>query len=186
MPWKRVRHTRLRHLPLCLMAGAALLLYPARLPAQASLEYQVKAAFLLNFAKFVDWPPAAFANSESPIAICILGKDPFGRTLDDLVQGEVVNGRKLIVRRISQAPAAQTCQIVFTPQTGKETAELLSSRRPGVLTVGEGDEFVRQGGIIGFLLDSRHVRFDIDQKAAEWADLKLSSKLLAVARAVQK
>ena len=169
-----------------MIACGLLLTSPARLSAQTSLEYQVKAAFLLNFAKFVDWPPAAFANSESPIAICILGKDPFGRSIDDLVQGEVVSGRKLIVRRISQAPAAQTCQIVFTEQTGKDTAELLSSLGPGVLTVGEGDDFVRQGGIIGFLIDSRHVRFDIDQKAAELADLKLSSKLLAVARAVQK
>jgi hypothetical protein len=146
----------------------------------------VKAAFLLKFGKFVEWPPAVFANSESPIAICILGKDPFGRTIDDLVQGEVVTGRKLIVRRITQAPAAQTCQIVFTQQTGKDTAELLTSLGPGVLTVGEGEDFVRQGGIIGFLLDSRHVRFDIGLKAAELADLKLSSKLLAVARAVQK
>ena len=186
MPWERVRHIRLWRLPRCLMAGAMFLLCPARLPAQASLEYQVKAAFLLNFAKFVDWPPAAFANSESPIAICILGKDPFGRTIDDLVQGEVVNGRKLIVRRITQAPAPRTCQIVFTQQTGKDTAELLSSLGPGVLTVGEGDDFVRQGGIIGFLIDSRRVRFDIDQKTAELADLKLSSRLLAVARAVQK
>jgi hypothetical protein len=186
MHWERVRHLRPWRLPLRPLACALLLVCTCRLPAQTSLEYQVKAAFLLNFAKFVDWPPAAFTNSESPIAICILGKDPFGRAIDDLVQGEVVTGRKLIVRRISQAPAAQTCQIVFTEQTGKDTAELLSSLGPGVLTVGEGDDFVRQGGIIGFLIDSRHVRFDIDQKAAELADLKLSSKLLAVARAVQK
>jgi hypothetical protein len=186
MPWERVRHIRLWRLPLGLIACALLLVCSSRLSAQTSLEYQVKAAFLLNFAKFVDWPPSAFANSESPIAICILGKDPFGPAIDDLVQGEVVSGRKLIVRRISQAPAAQTCQIVFTQLTGQDAAGMLTGLGPGVLTVGEGENFVRGGGIIGFLLDSRHVRFDIDQKAAELADLKLSSKLLAVARAVRK
>lgn len=186
MPPVRPPYIRLWRLPLCLIAGACLLACTCRLSAQTPLEYQVKAAFLLNFAKFVDWPPAAFANSDSPIAICILGKDPFGRTIDDLVQGELASGRKLIVRRISQAPAAHTCQIVFTQLAGKEAAGILSTLGTGVLTVGDGQDFVRQGGIIGFLIDSRHVRFDIDQKAAELAELKLSSKLLAVARAVQK
>ena len=157
-----------------------------RLAAQPPLEYQVKAAFLLNFAKFVDWPPAAYANADSPTTICILGKDPFGRGIDDLVQGETVNGRKLVVQRISRAPAAHACQIVFTQQSGKESAEILAGLGPGVLTVGEGESFVRGGGIIAFLVENRHVRFDIDQKAAEAADLKLSSKLLAVARSVQK
>jgi hypothetical protein len=148
-------------------------------------EYDVKAVFLLNFAKFVDWPASAFGNADSPIVICILGKDPFGHAIDDLVQGEAVNGRRLIVRRISQAPAAHTCQIVFT-QPGKETPEILSGLGPGVLTVGDGGDFIREGGIIAFLIENRHVRFDIDQKAAEAADLKLSSKLLSVARSVQK
>ncbi len=156
------------------------------LAAQASLEYDVKAAFLLNFAKFVDWPPSAFAAPDSPIAICILGKDPFGRGLDDLIQGELVNGRRLTIRRIDRAPSPQACQIIFTQVTGKESSEILTGLGPGVLTVGEGDAFLRGGGIIAFLIENRRVRFAIDQKAAEAADLKLSSKLLAVARLVQK
>jgi hypothetical protein len=168
------------------IACAALFLSPCRLSAEASPEYDVKAAFLLNFAKFVDWPPAAFANADAPIAICILGKDPFGHGIDDLVQGEAVNGRRLIVRRIGAAPAAQTCQIVFTQSSGKEVSEILGSLGPGVLTVGEGSNFIHDGGIIALLVESRHVRFDIDQKAAEAAGLKLSSRLLAVARSVQK
>lgn len=163
-----------------------LLIFPGGLPAQTSLEYEVKAAFLLNFAKFTDWPPSAFPAPNSPIAICILGKDPFGHALDELVQDEVVNGRRVVVRRITQSPPVHACQIVFTQESRKDAAEILNSLGPGVLTVGEGESFVHSGGIIGFLIESRHVRFDIDQKAAESADLKLSSKLLAVARRVQK
>ena len=168
------------------LAWVPLFVCPFRLSAQTAPEYEVKAAYLLNFAKFVDWPPAAFAGADSPIAICILGKDPFGHSIDELVQGEAVNGRRLMVRRIATAPAAQTCQIVFTQSSGKDASEILGSLGPGVLTVGEGGSFIRDGGIISFLIESRHVRFDIDQKAAETAELKLSSRLLAVARSVQK
>src|SRR5271157_5811294 len=84
----------------CVLAGSLIL--ASRALPQTALEYEVKAAFLLNFAKFVEWPSSAFADSDSPIAICILGKDPFGHTIDELVQGEAANGRKLMVRRISQ------------------------------------------------------------------------------------
>jgi hypothetical protein len=186
MSGRRGRPVRVWRAALVLAACGLFVVSPARLAAQGSLEYEVKAAFLLNFAKFTDWPPTAFAAPDSPIAICILGKDPFGHAIDELVQGEVVNGRKVVVRRMSQLPAAHTCQVVFTQQSGKEAAAALSGLGPGVLTVGEGESFVREGGIIAFLIESRHVRFDIDQKAAEVAELKLSSKLLAVARTVQK
>lgn len=167
-------------------ALAALLFLPAWLAAQASLEYQVKAAFLLNFAKFIDWPPSAFADPDSALSICIVGKDPFGRGLDDLVQGEAVNGRKLAVRRLNRRPPPKTCQIVFTQEGGKQAGDTLTGFGPGVLTVGEGDTFIPQGGMIAFRIENRHVRFDIDPKAAESANLKISSKLLSVARSVKE
>jgi hypothetical protein len=159
---------------------------PGRTVAQTDLEYQVKAAFLLNFAKFVEWPSSAFADSDSPVAICILGKDPFGRTIDDLVQGEEANGRKLIVRRMIQLPAPQSCQVVFIEASAKDLAKTLSGLGRGVLTVGEGGSFLRDGGIIAFVIENRRVRFDINQTAAEGAALKLSSKLLSVARSIEK
>ncbi len=159
---------------------------PSRAAPEQISEYDVKAAFLMNFAKFVEWPSTAFASSGSPIAICILGKDPFGRAMDDVVEGETVNGRKVTVQRMTDPPAPKTCQMVFAAGAGKETAKALSGLGRGVLTVGEGENFVRDGGIIGFVIENRRVRFDINQPAAVAAGLTLSSKLLSVARAVEK
>ena len=154
--------------------------------AQPVLEYEVKAAFLLNFTKFADWPPAAFAAADSPFALCILGKDPFGRTLDDVVQGEVVNARKLIVRRLSETPGPQVCQMAFFGALEGDVAKILGSLGSGVLTVGEGESFIHDGGMIAFVIENRRVRFVINQSAADNAGLKLSSKLLSVAKSVEK
>jgi hypothetical protein len=170
----------------CALAGAGLCLLPSSMEAQTELEYQVKAAFLLNFAKFVEWPSSVFADADAPVTICILGKDPFGRTIDELVQGEVANGRKLLVRRMSQLPAPQACQVAFAEGPAKQVTKTLTGLGQGVLTVGEGDDFVRDGGIIAFVIENRRVRFDINQTAAENAALKLSSKLLSVARSIEK
>jgi hypothetical protein len=169
-----------------LLACAEVLLFPPRAAAETPLEYQVKAAFLLNFAKFVEWPATAFTDADSPVSICILGNDPFGHTLDDLVQGEAVNGRKLVVRRSSEPAAPQSCQVAFIGGSSKDIPKTLTSLGRGVLTVGEGESFSRAGGIIAFVIDNRRVRFDINQSVAENAGLKLSSKLLSVARAVLK
>jgi hypothetical protein len=151
-----------------------------------SVEYQVKSAFLLNFTKFVEWPAGSFAAPDSPLGICILGRDPFGRALDETVQGEEVNSRKLVVHRLSQLPAPKLCQVVFVGDVGKDVPKTISALGREVLTVGEGEKFLRDGGIIAFVIQDRHVRFDINQKAAEKSNLKLSSKLLNVARAVEK
>jgi hypothetical protein len=147
-------------------------------------EYQVKAAFLLNFIKFTDWPATAFADASSPVYICILGDDPFGSALDQVVSGETVNGRKVAVRRIKRTPESQACQVLFIVKPDKDTFKTLPG--PGVLTVGEGESFIRNGGMIAFIVENRRVRFDINQSAADAGALKLSSKLLTVARAVQK
>ncbi len=149
-------------------------------------DYQVKAAFLLNFTKFVEWPVAAFENARSPITICLLGDDPFEGSLDDLVKGESVGGRKLAVRRIRRAPPPKTCQVLFADRRGEEIYKIVSSIGAGVLTVGEGDSFLRDGGIIAFVAEGRHIRFDINQKAAADASLSISARLLNVARAVRK
>src|SRR5437016_2410938 len=101
------RHPRFREVART-AAVMLLSLWPISGPcaaAKSNLEYEVKAAFLLNFTKFTEWPPSAFADAQAPLAICLLGNDPFGHGLDDAVQGETVNGRQLAIRRISQPPA---------------------------------------------------------------------------------
>jgi len=154
--------------------------------AEPTLEYEVKAAFLLNFTKFTEWPPNAFSDPQTPLEICVLGKDPFGHALDDVVQGEVTNGRRLTVRRLSAPPVPQTCRVLFVDPDVKGLPKMLDGLGSGVLTVGEGRHFLQDGGAIAFIVENRRVRFDINQTAAEKSGLKLSSKLLSVAREVVK
>jgi hypothetical protein len=149
------------------------------------LEYQVKAAFLMNFTKFVQWPPAAFTDTAAPLSICILGDDPFGSAVDQLIQGEIANGRKLAVQRLHNPPPPKSCQVLFVDKSGKETSKTLAALGPGVLTVGQGDGFLHAGGMIAFVIENRRVRFDINQAAAQSAGLAVSSKLLNVARQVR-
>jgi hypothetical protein len=166
-----------------LMVGVGLL-FPEYSRSEQSLEYQVKAAFLLNFTKFVEWPAAAMPP-DKPFSICILGSDPFDGALDQIVAGESVNGRKVVVEKI-HPPQANSCQIVFVSRSEKDVRTFLSSLQPGILTVGEEDAFLRDGGQIAFVVEKRRVRFDINHKAATLAGLKLSSKLLSVARSVER
>ena len=148
------------------------------------LEYQVKAAFLLNFTKFVEWPPESFTDAASPIAICVAGDAPIGPVLDQMVEGESVGGRKIQVQKAPQDPSK--CQVLFVGKTEKEVPKLLAGLGRSVLTVGEADDFLGGGGMINFVIENRRVRFDINQKAVGNSSLKLSSKLFSVARQVEK
>ena len=163
---------------ICLAACAA--------KAQKLQDYQVKAAYLLNFTKFVTWPQDAFDDAQSPLSICVLGEDPFEGALDQVVEGEVVQGRKLAVQRIQRAPKPKSCQVLFVGRSEKNVAGMLSGLGPGVLTVSDRPDFIREGGIIMFVNQDRHVRFDINQRAAANASLTISSRLMTVARSVEK
>jgi hypothetical protein len=155
--------------------------FPLRIDGEA-IEYQVKAAYLLNFIRFTEWPSNAFMDAESPFTICVLGEDPFGSTLDQILSGETVNGRKVQAKRIKNAPGSGACQVLYIAEPAKNPPPV----GPGVLTVGEGQGFVKEGGIIAFVLDNRRVRFGINQTAAAGAGLKLSARLLNVAGFVEK
>jgi hypothetical protein len=161
------------------------LFHPATAADEQSLEYQVKAAFVLNFTKFTEWPSSAFPAANSPFAICILGEDPFGGALDQIIQGEAIGGHRMAVQRIKRGSRPQGCQVLFIGQTEKDTGMVLADLGAGVLTVGEGDSFLRDGGMISFIIENRRTRFDINLAAAENAGLKLSSRLLSVARSVK-
>jgi hypothetical protein len=168
-----------------IIACAALWVWNALAAVEAPREYEVKAAFLLNFTKFIDWPATASGGADTPFSICILGDDPFGAALDRMVEGESVNGRKLVIER-SGSPPPESCQVLFASGSEKDFSKVLAGLGPGVLTVGEGDRFLRDGGMIAFVVEHRRVRFDINQAAASKAELKISSKLLSVARTVEK
>ncbi len=149
-------------------------------------EYEIKAAFLYNFAKFVEWPADAFSDSRAPIVVGIVGEDPFGASLDAMVFGKSVNGRGLVVKRVSEGPELRSCHILFISSSRqKHLARILEILKDsGVLTVGEADRFTTSGGAIRFVLDENKVRFEINLDATGRARLKLSAKLLALARRV--
>jgi hypothetical protein len=155
----------------------------AQISELPSLEYQVKAAFLLNFTKFVEWP-AGTAHQNVPINICLY-RDVFGSSIDQIVADEIVSGRKLAVQRLERG-SSNTCQVLFISGSETEVPELLAKMGKGTLTVGEGEQFLRQGGMIAFVIENRRVRFDVNLRAAQNAGIHISSRLLKVARAVEK
>jgi hypothetical protein len=172
--------------------GLAGLLYsqavgPARLGSRGrSLEYQVKAAYLLNFTRYVEWPAQVFDGPDAPLRICVLGRDPFGSVLDATVQGRTTHGRRITVRRIHTAGETAGCQLVFVSrETWRTQRELPASlRRHGVLTVGESDDFAQEGGVIGFVIQNETVRFVVNADARDRAGLRISSRMLSLAAAV--
>jgi hypothetical protein len=174
----------------CAIALAALLSLAAassiRAQAGTSVEYQIKAAFLFNFAKFVDWPPDAFPNDKSPITLCVFGHDPFGSALDEIIQGKTINNRALLARRTNELPDLKPCQLVFVDkEADKGLSDVLNSLKgTSALVVGESEGFAERGGGIQFFLEDNKLRFAINVDAVQRARLTVSSKLLALARIV--
>ena len=146
-------------------------------------EYQLKAAFLLNFAKFVEWPPEAFAKADSPIVLGILGENPFGNILEQTIQGKKVNSHELKVTKLPSSAGATNCHILFIGASDNaRLPEILKGLgKANVLTVGETDGFTDSGGMINFVPKGNKIRFQINEGAARSAGLKISSKLLSLA-----
>jgi YfiR/HmsC-like len=152
----------------------------------APTEYQLKAAFLFNFAKFVEWPPSSFASPQAPFSICILGADPFGQAIDDTLRGQMIGGRAVMVQRVQDATQLRHCQMAFisSSEKGHLQAILQSMRGTNVLLVGETPGFAADGGAIQFDMEDNRIRFSINPDAAERAGLRVSSKLLSLATIV--
>ncbi len=152
----------------------------------AFTPYDVEAAYLYNFGKFVQWPAAPDSSSQ-PFSICILGQDNFGKNLDDTIAGEAIQGRKIIARRLSSAEAADKCQIVFIglSEDTRLTRDLEALHEKPVLTVSNLPDFLERGGAIQFLIQNNRVRFAVNLPAAKRAGLELSSELLKVAAYVK-
>ena len=150
-------------------------------------EYQVKAAFVYNFAKFVKWPQSLFPDPNSVFTICVFGHGPIDHWLRETVTGHVVDGRSLAVRQLSLVSEASMCQIVFISGAEQKASLLpLTSMKPGILTIGESDVAARAGAVINLRLEDNQVRFDINAAAAYKEQLQISSKLLSLARNITK
>lgn len=150
-------------------------------------EYDVEAAYLFNFGKFVTWPASA-SSPNRPLTICVLGDDPFGPALDRIVAGEKIDGRDVVARRISNADAAHACSILYlsSSETDRIDKILAALKNAPVLTVSDIPDFTQRGGIIQFVLRDNRVRFLVNLGPAQHEGLSLSSELLKVALSVQR
>jgi hypothetical protein len=163
------------------------LVSPLKAPANSTAEeYSIKAAFLFHFAQFVDWPPEAFKDAGSPLIYCTLGEDPFHGALETTLNGKTIGKRTIRVQHIKQLQETQGCHILFLGAAGKDLNPgiVAGLQESPILTVGESEHFAQDGGMIGFCLDQNKIRFEINLEVAGRAKLKISSRLLALARTV--
>ncbi|HZE88863.1 MAG TPA: YfiR family protein [Verrucomicrobiae bacterium] len=154
---------------------------------EISLEYQVKAAFILNFVRFVEWPPPADGAPGRPLEILVLGNSPIDEPLQETLRGQTVMGRPLTVTRIEGNDRVDGCHILFIGRSESPRLDEILKRLQGrcILTVGEAEGFAEAGGVINFTAEQNKVRFEINPDAAQRAGLRISSKLLSLARIVK-
>jgi hypothetical protein len=173
---------RMASICLCLSPGAEI----QAAQVMASTEYQDKAAFLSQFPNFIEWPDGAFPAPKSPFVICVFGDFSFGTSLAEATRTETFHGRKLEVRWARKIPELRACQILFvsrseTARYGQLLAAVVNQR---VLTVGETSDFLKAGGAVCFSFEKDALQFEVNLTAASGAGLKMSSRLLALARRV--
>ena len=156
-------------------------------PVSRPTDYDVKAAYLYNFARFVEWPVNVASTSDS-FTVCVLGQDPFGPALDATRAGEKIGGKRATAKRISTPKEAATCQILFlsSAEEGRVDQVIEALRKEAVLTVSDMPKFSQRGGMIQFVLEGNRVRFEVNLSAVQQAGLNLSSELLKVATSVRR
>jgi len=188
---RSARYVRLRRFPAAVLVIVVSVLIPefgAWCQTSQPTEYQLKAAFLFNFAKFIDWPSKAFSDAQSPFTICVIGRDPFGSFLDEYLADKTIDNRPISIKRFSSpgVPPQSRCQIAFISASERfHFRDVIASfDGENTLLVGDADGFASSGGAIEFLLEENRVRFAINPDAADRADLKVSSKLLSLAQIV--
>jgi hypothetical protein len=184
-PWGRVARTagRIARCVGVLLLAGGLATPPAPARAESTpREYEIKAAFIYNFVKFVDWP----SLPGSTITVGVLGSNPFGNALST-INGKSVKGKTLVVKQVGSMQEAGACQVLFISpsEAGRLHSVLETLRTASVLTVGESRGFAREGGIINFTLQDDKIRFEINPTAAERARLSISSQLLRLAKIVK-
>ena len=163
-------------------------LCPGLLPGQEiSREYPLKAAFLYNFGSYVNWPSNAFDSDRSPVVVGVVGPNPFGTTLDTIAANKEIRGRAIVVKYSISARDLEKCHILFVSANADEaqkTAAIDSTRSSNVLVVGETPGFAARGAVVNFYVEENKVRFEINLDAARERQLKISSKLLTLAKVI--
>jgi hypothetical protein len=152
-------------------------------------EADLKAAFLFNFAKFVEWPAEAFPQEDSPLTIGIYGDEDFTSTLRTLIKDKKAHGRAFVVKRLTTIQEAKSCQMLFFRDAeGKRVFPALydSIKRSSILTVGESEDFLDAGGMLNLFFEDKRLRFDVNPAPAESAKLSISSQLLRLAKNIRK
>lgn len=173
---------------LLVVAGAlAVSAQPASAQSDQVGEYELKAAILYNLSRMVEWPPSAYADSQAPTVLCILGQDPFGNSLNTLGQKQDTNGRPVSIRQLKNENGIRDCHVLYISSSERKTVAQILTRLKGssVLTVGEMSQFAVHGGVIQFTLEEKQVHFEINLDAASRMELKISSRLLVLARIVK-
>ena len=166
------------------------LLSVAGLHAQSAkpTDYDVKAAYLFNFGRFIEWPTQVTTSRNEHFTVCVLGRDPFGPGLDSTLAGETIGGKSVVAKRISNPQESDDCRIIFlSPAEGGHLKKIVAELdKKAVLTVSDMPEFAQLGGMIQFVLEGKKVRFEVNLAATQRAGLTLSSELLKVATTVRK
>jgi YfiR/HmsC-like len=157
---------------------------PIRAQSEGPTEYQVKAAFVYNFAKFVEWPTDAFSDSSAPLRFCVLGESLVSPDLSQITQGKLIGGHPIQVLQNSRN--LRDCHVLFISASHNVAVKDIQEGLRGVpvLTVGESRDFAAQGGMIGFVMENARVRFEVNLQAAKQMRLNISSKLLSLAKKV--
>jgi hypothetical protein len=167
------------------IAGIFIMVWASIVVAEEPSEPQVKAAFVYNFTKFVQWPNHILPPGEPQLSLCVFGSDPLADALESL-KGKSASGRQLSVRRITGVEDAGRCQIVYVGRSERDQARnILKGIKAGILTIGDMNQFTSSGGIINFVIVENRVSFEINIDAAERSGLKISSQLLKLAKIVK-
>lgn len=166
-------------LGLCIVASGMSM----KMQSQEIEEYQLKAAFLFNFTKFISWP---HADASSKLTVCVVNAKEVAGALEVVARGKSVDARQVVVQQLSFPATLETCQLLFIGNNGKKAEEvLMAAKKLPIVTVGEDEKFLRRGGMINFVLEEGKLRFEINTDAASRAGINISSKLLSLAKIVR-
>ncbi len=172
-----------------LLCGVMLMLSLALTPAHAApSEYELKAAFIYQIARFVEWPSTgALVNAGAPLRLCVLGGNPFGPALET-IRGKPVNEREMEVTLLDINADTRECAMLFIAAPAEKHLERIValSRGTGMLTIGDTEGFAQRGAVLNFFPENGKIRFEINQQASRRAGVKISSQLLKLARILQE